>query len=497
MGLHSPKLTVPQSVYNVPKPACSGYCSSPLTTRTGIRGRGFGFRLVHQSGSFGSCNSKGRDLKRFCTANFGEFSNDELSKQIEEFTHNFSFFEDEHDSSNSKESAYAVSDVDNALEGKTSRNMSSLTPFSVLNVQMLEPSLLGIRPEPPEWPERDEIVRVGIERKANSGDIPLSLRIIKKKRQWQEGFVDAGEFAYCSVKKAFSSMVFIIRELQTYALDIRQSLYCEDLQVIVLKVQKEMNASFVWLFQQVFSRTPTLMIYVMILLANFTVHSMADNIVIAAVPSPKTTSGTVSLLEQMNQESTLKSAVSLPDISDAGLPGNQGMALEEVRLWKSIVEAASRIRGESRFKNFDHETIKNFVSPVAVEIEPDDYEEYSRMNLLYQMSIAEEPNNPLLLSNYGQFLRLVAHDHDRAEECFKHAILLEPPDADALSLYAEFLWVVRKDICAAEERYQQAMEADPNNPHYISKYAYFLWGTGNEETCFPLNPSSDNYNKVM
>ncbi|KAF5738464.1 hypothetical protein HS088_TW13G01363 [Tripterygium wilfordii] len=485
-SLHSWNLTVPQSIYNIPKPACSGYCYSSMTNRSGIRSWGFGFRLVHQSTGFESCNSKGRGLKRFCTANFDEVSNDELSKQIEEFTENFSFCEDEHDSSNSKESSYAVSDAGNVLEGMNSRNMCSSTPFSVLNVEMLEPSLLGIKPEPPEWPERDEIVRIGIERKANCGDIPLSLRIIKKKRQWQEGFVDAGEFAYCSVKKAFSSMVFIIRELQTYALDIRQSLYCEDLQVIMFKVQREMNASFVWLFQQVFSRTPTLMVYVMILLANFTVHSMADNIVIAAVPSPKMlSSGTVSLLEQTNQESTLNSAVSLLDISDVGLVGNQGMALEEVRLWKSIVEAASRIQGESRFKNFDHETIKNLVSPVTVEIEPDDYEEYSRMDLLYQMSVAEEPNNPLLLTNYGQFLHLVAHDHDRAEECFKRAILLEPPDADALSLYADFLWVVRKDLCAAEERYQQAIEADPNSPHYISKYAYFLWGTGNKETCFP------------
>ncbi|KAL9992990.1 hypothetical protein Hdeb2414_s0023g00624011 [Helianthus debilis subsp. tardiflorus] len=67
-------------------------------------------------------------------------------------------------------------------------------------------------------------------------------------------------------------MVFIIRELQSYTLQMRELLYYEDLQHILVRVQKEMNASFVWLFQQVFSQTPTLMVYVMILLANYSVH---------------------------------------------------------------------------------------------------------------------------------------------------------------------------------------------------------------------------------
>ncbi|XP_048430948.1 uncharacterized protein LOC125472915 [Pyrus x bretschneideri] len=73
--------------------------------------------------------------------------------------------------------------------------------------------------------------------------------------QWQEGFREAGESACCSVKKAFSSMVFIIRELHSYTLQIREILFFEDLQGILSRVQKEMQTSFVWLFQQVFSRT--------------------------------------------------------------------------------------------------------------------------------------------------------------------------------------------------------------------------------------------------
>ena len=51
------------------------------------------------------------------------------------------------------------------------------------------------------------------------------------------------------MKKAFSLMVFMIRELQNCALSIRGRLYSEDLQAVINKFENEMNASFVWLFQ--------------------------------------------------------------------------------------------------------------------------------------------------------------------------------------------------------------------------------------------------------
>ncbi|KAB2599580.1 hypothetical protein D8674_009851 [Pyrus ussuriensis x Pyrus communis] len=47
-------------------------------------------------------------------------------------------------------------------------------------------------------------------------------------------------------------MVFIIRELHSYTLQMREILFFEDLQGILSRVHKEMQASFVWLFQQVF-----------------------------------------------------------------------------------------------------------------------------------------------------------------------------------------------------------------------------------------------------
>ncbi|KAG9453943.1 hypothetical protein H6P81_006847 [Aristolochia fimbriata] len=417
---------------------------------------------------------------------------------------------------------------------------SSLRPF-----ESAEPPWVRIRSEPPDWSEREEIIPANIERKANSVDLPFSLRILKKKKkQLEEGFREAGESAYCSVKKAFSSMVFIIRELQSYTLQMREVLFYEDLQGILVRVQKEMHASFVWLFQQIFSRTPTLMVYVMILLANFTVHSMGHNLAIAASPPPGSYAATaeaVSTVEThrvskfdplsiksfsvtgktasvggggggggkirpvagatdggdgwLNRSSSRQHRTIFPDgmspVGDRTVKEEEGISgsqlLREVKLWNSIVEEASRMQASLRDEALDSETMQRFVSPVKANMEPEDYTEYFKTELMYQHAMSQEPENPLLLSNYAQFLFLVVHDHDRAEEYFKRAVGVVPADAEALSRYASFLWLARRDMTAAEETYLEAIAADPGNTFYAANYANFLWNTGGEDTCFPLD----------
>nr|GFB88325.1 hypothetical protein [Tanacetum cinerariifolium] len=58
------------------------------------------------------------------------------------------------------------------------------------------------RVEPREW--AGDMIPASIERKANSFELPFSLRMIQRKKQRKEGVKEAGESAYCSVKKAFS-----------------------------------------------------------------------------------------------------------------------------------------------------------------------------------------------------------------------------------------------------------------------------------------------------
>ncbi|KAH0670125.1 hypothetical protein KY290_026718 [Solanum tuberosum] len=271
--------------------------------------------------------------------------------------------------------------------------------------------------------------------------------------------------------KAFNSMVFIIVELQTYALHMRESMCNEDLEMIIDKVQGDI------------------------------VHSASGD------------------------QTYLK--VHYPDI----VPQDESKVVwsdEEKELWDSIQDETLNMRGLKGI-GFDHEVMSKFVSPLSVEIEPDNSVDYYKADLVYQMNLTHEPNNTLLLCNYAHFLKEVVGETDldsrlvvtvqnaldwfslsqgsvinistskvpvRAEECFKRAVQVEPPDAEALCQYAIFLWKVKNDLWGAEERYQQAVAAEPRNSYYRCTYANFLWSTGGEETCFlPSSTSSINNKK--
>ncbi|KAB2038334.1 hypothetical protein ES319_D03G138400v1 [Gossypium barbadense] len=460
--------------------------------------------------------------RRACSASLDAFSDEEFSKKIQELALRFQLSDNDGTTTNSKTNG---ADLVSERETET----GTVPDFETESFEFSEQLST-------------------IERKANSVDLPVSLRMIKRKLQWQEGFREAGESAYCSMKKAFSSMVFIIRELHSYTLQMRELLFYEDLQGILVRVQKEMHASFVWLFQQVFSHTPTLMVYVMILLANYSVHSMGSNADLAATAAANPTPGSyVAVVDVQDQKdskfdsSSIKSfSVSSSSGKTASIGGNNGgggkvrsvangtdgdgwfnkadqfrtifpdgasqlsspgttaetqsesTREEELTLWNSIVDEASKMLASYRDETLDYETIQRFVSPVTANIEPDgDYEDYIRTELLYQTGLSQDPTNSLLLANYAQFLYLVAHDYERAEEYFKKAVTVEAVDAEAYSKYASFLWKATNDLWAAEETFLEAIEADPSNSYYAANYAHFLWNTGGEDTCFPLDTTQD------
>ncbi|GAA0144594.1 hypothetical protein Leryth_014418 [Lithospermum erythrorhizon] len=519
-----------------------------------------GCRYVHCSPFFGaqpsklfrtqSCDqyTKTRTplIRRAISASLESFSDEEFSKELQELAMKFQVSDEEDGES-------SVFDSEEELVPKSMElhNQNGIGASVNEEMKILENRMHFDLLEPPDWHERVEIIPASIEMRANSVELPVSLRMIKKKKQWSGGLMVAGESAYCSVKKAFSSMVFIIRELQCFTLQMREVLFYEDLQGIVSRVQSEMQASFVWLFQQVFSCTPSLMVYVMILLANYSVHSMANSAAIAAVPPPQAYASTMESISMVEDHSFGKqdkfdaSAIKsylvsfstgkttsigggsggggnykpvaggtdgdgrfdgsisfgyhqteLPDGVSSGSnlartseePSVSGQKSweEELELWNKVVVEASGMQASTRNEALDHETLQSFVSPVNVKIEADDYEDYFRTELLYQTGLAQEPENPLLLANYAQFLYLVAQDYDRAEDYFKKAVVVEPKDAEALNKYASFLWKVRNDLWAAEETYQEAIAAEPSNSFYAANYANFLWNTGGEDTCFPL-----------
>ncbi|KAL9259144.1 hypothetical protein AKJ16_DCAP09860 [Drosera capensis] len=297
----------------------------------------------------------------------------------------------------------------------------------------------------------------------------------------------------CAAKKAFASAVFAIREIHGQAIRMRGLALEEDLDAVIAKVQSEINSSFVWLFKEVFSRTPDFMLDVMVMMADYAAYSTKD---LAADESPFVSLSQENYQIALNQPNgdmtveeigNLEKMMSLSPIVETR-EDPEAMDRQDTELWNTMVDEAYRMQdGELGIVGLDYAAMQQFVSPVRVEIEDDHhYVEYSRTDLLYQMSLAQEPGNPLLLSNYAKFLYLVARDYDRAEECFKRAIQSDQWDPEALSQYATFLWLIRKDIWRAEERYQQAMAAEPDNPYHASKYANFLWSTGGDDTCYPI-----------
>ncbi|KAL2898741.1 Adenosine monophosphate-protein transferase Fic [Bienertia sinuspersici] len=523
MAVATPCLQFPHSPTNMAltmKPALNDvalvFRSSFLGTTTSPsklqRTRSYEYNPKQRYSSSSICT-----IRRACSASFTNSSDEDFSKKIHDLAFGFHISDEDNNINNNSE----LNEEENEVEEEVEEEILSAESSSLMEMQ-------------------------SIEMKAKSLDLPLSLRMIgRKKKQLKENLIEVGELAYCSMKKAFSSMVFIIRELHTYSLHMREVLYFEDLQGILARVQSEMHASFVWLFQQVFSHTPTLMVYIMILLANFTVHSMSTSAAIAAPPtqiaaieerddvsdrshfdfdasivksfrltssSPSSTANkTISVGGNngggdntkpvssgmdgdgwMNENSGILHRPIVPDgVSPVNTREDTWQEEKEVELWNSIVNEASRMQSEVRDESFDSETMAKFVSPVNAKIEADDYENYFRTDLLYQTAVANQPANVLLLANYAQFLYVVARDFDRAEEYFKKAVNVEPKDAEAHNKYAYFLWHVRKDLWAAEETFLEAISADPSNSYYAASYANFLWNTGGEDTCFPLDSPDD------
>lgn len=345
-------------------------------------------------------------LRRVCSASSSFFSDETFSVKMQELALQFRIAGEGEEE---EEKKHKESEINN--DNKNHRFGS---------VKLLQESVPGLASLEAPWAEM--VNHSSIERKANSVDLPLSLRIIKRKLQ-EEALKEASESTYCSINKAFSSMVFMIEELHSFALQTRVG--------VLRQVKKEMHASLLWIFQRVFSQTPTLMVYVMILLANYTVHSVASNLAIAASPpdsavtkeEPAVTKGQDKMHQRFDfsngrggkglDGSKWLGSISSNKVSylprQQDLVSGQGIREEELSLWNSIVEEAEQMQDSP----VDRDLRLKLVSPIIARIEVDDYANYTRTELLYKISLAQEPNNHLLLANYAQFLYLVTHDYDR------------------------------------------------------------------------------------
>ncbi|KAM0854164.1 hypothetical protein ACQ4PT_050617 [Festuca glaucescens] len=99
----------------------------------------------------------------------------------------------------------------------------------------------------------------------------------------------------------------------------------------------------------------------------------------------------------------------------------------------------------------------------------------------YRRVLRLEPDNPLLLRNYGRYLHEVERDLAGAEEYYGRALLACPGDADLLSLYGRVLWEADQDKDRADGYFQRAVQAAPDDCYVLGSYASFLWDAEEDE----------------
>ncbi|KAK4801781.1 hypothetical protein SAY86_022268 [Trapa natans] len=119
--------------------------------------------------------------------------------------------------------------------------------------------------------------------------------------------------------------------------------------------------------------------------------------------------------------------------------------------------------------------------PCQVDCGGDDGRENLRMEEHYKRLMEENPNNPLFLRNYAQFLHQTKGEVEMAEEYYSRAILADPRDGDLLCQYAKLTWHLHRDKDRALGYFERAAQASPQDSHVHAAYAGFLWGTEDED----------------
>lgn len=246
-------------------------------------------------------------------------------------------------------------------------------------------------------------------------------------------------------------------------------------QELMTIVQQEIHSSLLWLFQTVFSATPALMVSVMLLLANFTVHSAgslapAEAAVLdllsaspiaqglayqEAAPGTGRSQGEVTVARQVYEAPATESGGAgqfpLRKMAQKGEEGSPAQGTQWQRLTAVVRddEAASTSGSSSGRQSANSEAstasspaqdphyIQGLLEQAAKEMELEVPYHHVRLDqevirqLVAPLSVEVDPDN------YPCF--------DRTELQYLNAIAKEPSNALLLGNMAMFMYVVRKD----------------------------------------------------
>ncbi|KAI5062162.1 hypothetical protein GOP47_0022701 [Adiantum capillus-veneris] len=382
---------------------------------------------------------------------------------------------------------------------------------------------------------------------------PMSLRMLKRKllkvspqtgsdKQWNSkapfGEPNRSEFAsHCgastrprlnyptavgdSVFSAFASLVYMLKVLQQHALstacmqtqasgvdavDVKTAFFHQNW--VGRSAYAEMLDSLLWLFQQVFSCTPKLMLLTMMLLADFTLHSVLKHVAIPVVhlgePPTMTTLvynmasftivGGVDAMPQYNRAAEEQQLVTRKEHgfkegfldgilqSDPGVKNGDGSAITHGRSYSNGNWDYSFLRklspehavdgagddggaGISTSSPSSSPLIKSSLLPLhhvtdikGVDLDP----------TIKNMLVAPVRAPTLEADNYPCF--------DRTDLNYQQEINSDPSNPLLLANYAQFLHVVRHDNGRAEQLYRRAVMLDAGGDgEAMGRFASFLW----------------------
>ncbi|GJM91571.1 hypothetical protein PR202_ga07954 [Eleusine coracana subsp. coracana] len=103
------------------------------------------------------------------------------------------------------------------------------------------------------------------------------------------------------------------------------------------------------------------------------------------------------------------------------------------------------------------------------------------MGEYYRRVLRVDPENALLLRNYGAYLHEVERDLAGAEACYARALLASPADADLLSRYGRVIWEARQEKDRAGGYFERAVQAAPDDCYVLGSYASFLWDAEDDD----------------
>ncbi|KAK7278522.1 hypothetical protein RJT34_23552 [Clitoria ternatea] len=100
----------------------------------------------------------------------------------------------------------------------------------------------------------------------------------------------------------------------------------------------------------------------------------------------------------------------------------------------------------------------------------------------FKKMIDENPNNPLFLKKYAQFLLRSKRDLQAAEDYYARAIVADPSDGEIIAEYAKLAWELHHDQEKASFLFEQAVQATPADSNVLAAYTSFLWEIEDEES---------------